>query len=295
MNDLRQAARALEPHGIYTLFSHEAHFLDPLVPEEWQQLAASTISRDPVVWRVVDEILPASLAWLPRGLYFPSPIARALGDTSRPLSSLRERNGEGSPERRDTAGGVASFLATTVPSSESAEGHQNAPAAETQLAVVLDRFHYDMIEVDEDQRWTWRGQPVAERTRRFFLEHLGWQPAIGRFFFEFQVHAKWWDKSYLDAVVTPLVAVQTKQVEGGAAVEISTSSGQRDLLALETFRLDVRERLFCRTQSMGEVMFSDALRFRLLSTASEDLKRITVAGREWPLRWPADASAESPR
>lgn len=266
MDDLIDAARALEPHDVYLLFSHDAHFLNPLVPDEWRRLRNSTIPQDPGILEVANGLLPSRLPGLPKGIYFPAPIARALAPP---------------------AGGGETSSAGALGEDLAGDG----------LVAILDRFHYEMIQVDEDQEWSWRGRPVAERTRRFFLEHLGWQPAIGRYFFEFKIHDRWWDKSYLDAVITPLLGVQLREVEPSpgeseeGALEITTQCGHRDLLDLDGFRLDRRERLFCACQRLGEVLFSDTLRFRLLSGASEDLRSIAVAGRACPLRWPEQPGA----
>ena len=48
---------------------------------------------------------------------------------------------------------------------------------------LLDEFRYEMIRIDRDQRWVWMGRAVAPRIKTFFLENLGWQPAIRRWFF----------------------------------------------------------------------------------------------------------------
>ena len=236
---LLSAARLLEPRDVYLLFSHEAHFRNPLVTEEWAALQGSSIVDDGKIEKVVEELLLARQTDLPRGLYFPAPMARS-----------------------DPDGASAEEL--------------------------LDRFHYEMIHVDEEQVWRWRGHEVAERTRLFFLEHLRWQPEIERFYFEYRVNDDWWDKSYLDADVTPLVVRQMEEVEDEAegVVEVLLGSGQRDRLDLDSFRLDERERLFCRSDQTGDVMFSEALRFRLLRDVSEDLTTLRVVGAPRPLAWP---------
>jgi hypothetical protein len=152
------------------------------------------------------------------------------------------------------------------------------------IAALLDEFRYEMIRVDAEQRWTWMGRPVAPRIRTFFLENMGWEPAISRWFFEYQVNGEWWDKSYLEAKVTPLVALSI--AEDGGSVTATLNSGARDALDLETLRLDDRERLFCASARFGEVMFADTVRFSLLRHADEACNAVRVAGAWRPLHWP---------
>jgi len=81
---------------------------------------------------------------------------------------------------------------------------------------ALMSFHYPPVVVDADRCWSWKGQPVAERIRRFFVQHIGFEPDLGVWFVEYRVNDGWWDKCYLDCATTPLVAVQLRE-EGGAA------------------------------------------------------------------------------
>ena len=152
------------------------------------------------------------------------------------------------------------------------------------IEALLDEFRYEMIRVDADQRWTWMGRPVAARIKSFFLENLGWQAAIRRWYFEYQVNPEWWDKSYLDAEITPLVAVSAQ--EEGSDLRATLNNGTSDRLDLATLRLDARERLFCGSARFGEVMFSDASRFSILRHANESLDAVQIAGKWRPLRWP---------
>jgi hypothetical protein len=152
-----------------------------------------------------------------------------------------------------------------------------------EAAVLLDEFRYEMIRVDDEQRWVWMGRPVAPRVKAFFLEHLGWEPALGRWRFEYQVNPDWWDKSYLDAVVTPVVALATVEEDDGLRATLNT--GGSDRLDLETLRLDRRERLFCRSAGHGEVLLADAPRFAILRHANEECDAVEIAGRWRPLRY----------
>jgi hypothetical protein len=149
---------------------------------------------------------------------------------------------------------------------------------------LLDEFRYEMIVVDTEQRWVWMGRPVAPRVKTFFLENLGWEPAVARWFFEYQVNPEWWDKSYLEAEVTPLVALAVAEDRGSLSATLN--SGARDPLDLATLRLDSRERLFCRSARFGEVMLADAVRFSILRHANEACDAVLVAGSWRPLHWP---------
>jgi hypothetical protein len=155
------------------------------------------------------------------------------------------------------------------------------------VAALLAELRYEMIRVDEEQRWSWSGGPVAPRTRSFFLEHVAWEPALGLWYFEYRVNPDWWDKSYLDAVVTPLRALAV--TEGDRTLTATLNNGASDRLDLETLRLDRRERLFCGTASHGEVLFTDAVRFSLLSQVNQACDAVRIAGEWRPLHWPASA------
>ncbi len=153
--------------------------------------------------------------------------------------------------------------------------------------VLLERFSYRMIVVDEDQSWTWNGAPVADRTKEFFLSHLGWQPEVERWFFEYQVNPEWIDKSYLEARFTPLVARSLRVEDGALLAWLNTGSETR--LELESFELDERERLVCRTESMGVALIDDNERFRLLKGVREDLSEAEFEGLVVPLTWSSAA------
>lgn len=153
------------------------------------------------------------------------------------------------------------------------------------LDSLLEDFRYEMIHVDDDQRWTWQGRPVAPRVKAFFLEHLGWEPAIQRWYFEYRVDASWWDKSYLEAEVTPLVALSL-EAQTGPEPRVLLANGRRDRADLESLRLDCRERLFCTTARYGEVMFSDTARFSLLRHANQSCDALQLGERWVRLRWP---------
>jgi hypothetical protein len=152
------------------------------------------------------------------------------------------------------------------------------------LEGLLEEFRYEMIEVGADQRWVWMGRPVAPRVKTFFLEHLGWEPAIGRWYFEYQVNPEWWDKSYLEAAVTPVVALSVREEDGGLDATLNTGSSDR--LDLATLRLDREERLFCRSARIGEVMFADTVRFSILRHANDACDAVRIAGSWHALRWP---------
>jgi hypothetical protein len=162
-----------------------------------------------------------------------------------------------------------------------------------ELTALLERYHYDFIEVDEDREWWWRGQRVASRTRRFFHEHLAWEPEVERYFFEYQVNEGWWDKCYLDCRTPPLVA-RTLAVAGGE-VRVELDNGRGDRVDPASFRLDQRERLLCRTALFGEVTLSDALRFSVLRGLADDGSCLVLTGGKGeermtvPLAWPVDA------
>jgi hypothetical protein len=158
-----------------------------------------------------------------------------------------------------------------------------ALAAGERLETALERFHYELIHVDADQRWSWRGLSVAPRTQRFFLEHTRFEPALDRWVFEYRVNEQWWDKSYLEAEVTPFLAVALE--EAGDEVRAVLQDGRRVAVASGgSCRLDERERLYLPCAEVAEALCNDGLRFQLLRSADEDLRSIEIGGRRHPLR-----------
>ena len=156
---------------------------------------------------------------------------------------------------------------------------------------ALMSFHYPPIAVDADRRWSWKGQPVAERIRRFFVQHIGFDPALGVWFVEYRVNDGWWDKCYLDCANTPLVAVQLREEGEGGRMDIvaDLNSGHTDTLDPDSLRLDEEERLFAASADHGLVEIADAPRFALLRTVSEDCRTVEFAGARRTLHWPDDA------
>ncbi len=155
---------------------------------------------------------------------------------------------------------------------------------------ALMSFHYPPVVVDAERRWSWKGGPVADRIRRFFVQHIGFEPALGVWFIEYRVNDGWWDKCYLDCATTPLVAVQLRE-EGGAAgggVVADLNNGQSDALDPDSLRLDKQERLFASSAGHGLVEIADTPRFALLRTVSEDCRTVEFAGARRTLRWPDD-------
>ncbi len=155
---------------------------------------------------------------------------------------------------------------------------------------ALMSFHYPPIEVDADRRWVWKGRSVADRIRRFFVQHIGYEPALDVYFVEYRVNDGWWDKCYLECATTPLVAVQMREDadagEGGVIADLN--NGESDTLDPESLRLDGDERLFASSDRHGLVEIADAPRFSLLRTASEDCRTVEFAGARRTLRWPDD-------
>lgn len=153
---------------------------------------------------------------------------------------------------------------------------------------ALMSFHYPPIMVDEDRRWSWKGQPVAERIRRFFVQHIGFDEALRVWFVEYRVNDGWWDKCYLDCDTTPLVAVQLREGVGdeGGRVFTDLNNGSADTLDPDSLCLDERERLFASSADHGLVEIADAPRFALLRTVSEDCRTVEFAGARRTLRWP---------
>lgn len=156
---------------------------------------------------------------------------------------------------------------------------------------ALMSFHYPPIVVGADRRWSWKGQSVAERIRRFFVQHIGFEPALGVWFVEYRVNDGWWDKCYLDCATTPLVAVQLREERGaaGGGVVADLNNGRTDTLDPDSLRLNEQERLFASSADHGLVEIADAPRFALLRTVSEDCRTLEFAGARRTLQWPDES------
>lgn len=148
---------------------------------------------------------------------------------------------------------------------------------------ALASFRYEMIVVDDEQEWWWQGKPVAPRLRRFFVEHLGYEPELDLYYFEYRVSDNWFDKCYLIGDMTPMLG--TALHADGARLVVTLNNGARDPIDPESLHLDERERLFCRSESYGSVLLSDGTRFNVLRSVSEDLSTVHLFGRDLPLRW----------
>ncbi|HUP21701.1 MAG TPA: hypothetical protein VNB06_02025 [Thermoanaerobaculia bacterium] len=188
---------------------------------------------------------------------------------------------------RRCAAGAPPSIFFPVPLARSIAGGERLEAA-------LERFHYELIHVDQDHRWTWRGASVASRTREFFLEHTRWEPSLARFVFEFRVNDQWWDKSYLEAEVTPFLAVALEEADD--EVRVVLQDGRRVAVPSgESCRLDQRERLYLPCAQVAEALCTEALRFRLLRGADESLRTIAIGDRRVPLLGAKSAASGAPR
>ncbi len=155
------------------------------------------------------------------------------------------------------------------------------------LQEALARFRYELVRVDDRQRWWWQGRAVAPRLRSFFLDHLGWEKSYPLWFFEYRVSDEWFDKCYLDCDVTPLKMISLEETAGRLVGKLE--SGHEVVLRSERLALDEQERLFAQSESLGPVLFSEALRFRVLSQCRSDLSAVRLGSSWIPLEWPTAA------
>ncbi len=159
------------------------------------------------------------------------------------------------------------------------------------LDEALAEFRYEPIHVDLERKWWWQGRPVAERLQRFFLENMGWEPELGLWFFEYRVSDEWYDKSYLDCLITPLTG-RSHQLDEEGSLSVVLDNSERDSLDLETLRFDQYERLFAQSSRHGEVMLADMVRFDLLRGMDEDLEHLVVGGRRFRVHWPDEDDSD---
>ncbi len=202
------------------LFLLEKRFLDPQIPEQMEQLQDSGLLTDLTTLDVIHQHLPGVVNQLPAGMYFPTPMAKALA------------NGE--------------LFSET-------------------LAL---RFYYDFIKVDADQNWFLKGKPIEGKVKKLFLENMGYEASIDRYFVEYKVDQRL-DKCYLDCEITPLVVIRVEIYEKNK-LKVLLNNGQSDWICNAHFKIDSREQCFCETIKYGEALLADQPRFMILQHLQED-------------------------
>jgi len=123
------------------------------------------------------------------------------------------------------------------------------------------RFHYDFINVDQKQQWSLNNKIITGKILSLFKSNLYFEKVTGLYFVEYWSDTRW-DKCYLECEVTPMLALAIEPVAEDFNVHLNNN--KIDLIYLDSFRMDKKERCFVKSKNFGEVLLSDSPRFWLL-------------------------------
>lgn len=147
----------------------------------------------------------------------------------------------------------------------------------TELAL---RFHYDYIQVDENQKWSLRNKYISGKVLALFESNLFFEKETGLYFVEYWSDTRW-DKCYLECAVTPLLALAIDRNHEELKVQLNNQ--KTDSLDLNSFRIDSAERCFVRTLNYGEVLLADSPRFWFLNNLDESGSHFILGENHFPL------------
>ena len=217
--------------GMIMLFLWESRFLNPQISEQQQTIKSSGLL-DKTVMKLLEEYFPKFENELPKGMYFPTPISRAINQGER---------------------------------------------FSKELAL---QFHYDFINVDQNQQWSLRDKRITGKVLSFFKSNLFFEKVTGLYFVEYWSDARW-DKCYLECAITPMLALAIDSVSEGFMLQLNNNKS--DLIYLNSFRMDKNERCFVQTENFGEVLLADTPRFWLLDHLDDSGTHLIVKEDRLPL------------
>ena len=209
---LDQRLAWLNDRGMIMMFLWGNRFLNPHISNQEQIIKSSGLLENSVM-QVLEECFPKFEYELPKGMYFPIPISRAIK--------------HGKSFSRD-------------------------------LAL---QFHYDFINVDQKQQWSLNNKRITGKILSLFKSYLYFEEVTGLYFIEYWSDTHW-DKCYLECIITPMLALAIEPVSEGFMLQLNNNKS--DLIYLNSFRMDKKERFFVGSKNFGEVLLSDSPRFWLL-------------------------------
>ena len=219
--------------GMIMLFLWESRFLNPQISEQQQTIKSSGLL-DKTVMKLLEEYFPKFENELPKGMYFPNPISRAINQGER---------------------------------------------FSKELAL---QFHYDFINVDQNQQWSLRDKRITGKVLSLFKSNLFFEEVTGRYFVEYWSDARW-DKCYLECAITPMLALAIDSVSEGFMLQLNNNKS--DLIYLNSFRMDKKERCFVQSENFGEVLLADSPRFWLLDHLDDSGTYLVVKEDRFPLKF----------
>ena len=144
------------------------------------------------------------------------------------------------------------------------------------------QFHYDFINVDQNQQWSLRNKRITGKVLSLFKSNLYFEELTGRYFVEYWSDARW-DKCYLECAITPMLALAIDSVPEGILLQLNNNKS--DLIFLNSFRMDKNERCFVQTENFGEVLLADSPRFWLLDHLDDSGTHLIVKEDRFPLKF----------
>ncbi len=139
-------------------------------------------------------------------------------------------------------------------------------------------FSYSFLEVDERQRWFWRGKPIVGKVLTLFEQNLQYDPEVGRYLVEYHTEGRW-DKCYLRVAHTPVRGVRFD----GATAELELNTGPSLPLSWEHLWLDASERLFLTEATWRLILLADQPRYEILSHWDATQEALCWQGQRYPL------------
>ncbi len=159
-----------------------------------------------------------------------------------------------------------------VPLQRVANGQPPTPAQ-------VQTFAYSFLDVDEQQRWSWRGKPIVSKVLTLFEQHLQYDPEVKRYLVEYQTEDRW-DKCYLKVAHTPVRGVRWE----ASTNQLELNTGALRPLQWTHLALDATERLFLTDSVWPLILIADQPRFEVLSHWEDSQTALCWQGQPYPLR-----------
>ena len=144
------------------------------------------------------------------------------------------------------------------------------------------KFHYDFINVDQKQLWNLNNKRITGKILSLFKSNLYFEEVTGLYFVEYWSDTRW-DKCYLECAITPMLALAIEPVSEGFMLHLNNNKS--DLIYLNSFRMDKKERCFVESKNFGEVLLSDSPRFWLLDHLDNSGTHLIIKNDRIPIKF----------
>jgi len=144
------------------------------------------------------------------------------------------------------------------------------------------QFFNDFIHVDDNKKWSLRGRDITGKVLSLFESNLYFEKETNRYFVEYWSDNRW-DKCYLECEITPIIGLSLESIPNGLQLELNNH--KKDLIDLQSFRIDSKERCFVNSLFHGEVLLADSARYWLLNQLDETGTKLVLYDRVFPLNF----------